>query len=475
MTTDYVWIYPHRTTEATIRKIREIAPASEFIYYLYVLDKDDHLLGALSLRTLLLALPTAFIERIMETDLVTVAPDTPAVDVASTIAQVRSAGGSGRRRRAARCSASSRSTTRSTPSCPTTSPRNCRTCARGIIRTPRRREAGGDRRVRRGPRAHHRIRGRPQSARRASRARTGGGVLLEDAQWRHARGRGIAARSRRARAASSNPARPGKAQRVTSGDAHVGWLSLFGTNSTPMRRTAACGSPPPRSASNSRATVGARATKGDLLERAARRSFQRRRVRRARRPPRTASRSRRNTASSCSKPRRRRATPCVDRAELRALARDAFRGGEGELGFVRARSNRSSSSCRRRARSTRATQRRRLGCCRARPRGEKSQLRISGGVGTVETLARCSAAARRRGRRWRSGGASSAAGTSRRTTSSARTRCSTKAPTSRACAPLPPRCSRRCAPTTQSTKPSSNERSALFRSSGRTSRPHRER
>ncbi|MBV9233747.1 MAG: magnesium transporter [Candidatus Eremiobacteraeota bacterium] len=87
MTTDYVWIYPHRTTEATIRKIREIAPVSEFIYYLYVVDGDDHLLGALSLRSLLLALPTAFIDRIMERDLVTVAPLTPAVDVASTIAK----------------------------------------------------------------------------------------------------------------------------------------------------------------------------------------------------------------------------------------------------------------------------------------------------------------------------------------------------------------------------------------------------
>ncbi len=87
MTTDYVWIYPHRTTEATIRKIREIGPASEFIYYLYVVDKDDHLLGALSLRALLLELPTAFIDRIMDTDLVTVAPDTPAVDVASAIAK----------------------------------------------------------------------------------------------------------------------------------------------------------------------------------------------------------------------------------------------------------------------------------------------------------------------------------------------------------------------------------------------------
>jgi CBS domain-containing protein len=87
MTTDYLWIYPHRTTEATIRKIREIAPVSEFIYYLYVLDKDDYLLGTLSLRTLLLALPTAFIDRIMDTDIVSVHPDAPAVDVAATIAK----------------------------------------------------------------------------------------------------------------------------------------------------------------------------------------------------------------------------------------------------------------------------------------------------------------------------------------------------------------------------------------------------
>ncbi|HKE37268.1 MAG TPA: CBS domain-containing protein [Candidatus Eremiobacteraceae bacterium] len=87
MTTDYTWIYPHRTTEATIRKIREIAPTSEFIYYLYVVDKDDMLLGTLSLRTLLLALPTAFIDRIMDTDIVSVHPDAPAVDVAATIAK----------------------------------------------------------------------------------------------------------------------------------------------------------------------------------------------------------------------------------------------------------------------------------------------------------------------------------------------------------------------------------------------------
>ena len=87
MTTDYTWIYPHRTAEQTIRKIREIAPESEFIYYLYVVDKHDRLLGVLTLRNLLLAAPDASIERIMESDVVTVAPGDEARDVAAAIAR----------------------------------------------------------------------------------------------------------------------------------------------------------------------------------------------------------------------------------------------------------------------------------------------------------------------------------------------------------------------------------------------------
>jgi magnesium transporter len=87
MTTDYVWIYPHRTAEATITKIREIAPTSEFIYYLYVLDAQDALLGVLTLRALLLASPTATIDTIMETDLVTLEPGASAEQVAALIAR----------------------------------------------------------------------------------------------------------------------------------------------------------------------------------------------------------------------------------------------------------------------------------------------------------------------------------------------------------------------------------------------------
>jgi magnesium transporter len=87
MTTDYVWIYPHRTVAATIDKIREIGPESEFIYYLYVVDRAEKLLGVISLRTLLLSLPTAFIHKLMDSDIVSVGPDTSAEDVASTIAR----------------------------------------------------------------------------------------------------------------------------------------------------------------------------------------------------------------------------------------------------------------------------------------------------------------------------------------------------------------------------------------------------
>jgi magnesium transporter len=87
MTTDYVWIYPHRTVAATIAKIRELAPETEFIYYLYVLDQSEKLLGVLSLRQLLLSAPEATIHTIMDSDIVSVHPDASAEDVASTIAR----------------------------------------------------------------------------------------------------------------------------------------------------------------------------------------------------------------------------------------------------------------------------------------------------------------------------------------------------------------------------------------------------
>jgi magnesium transporter len=52
-----------------------------------VVDKEDLLLGVLSLRTLLLADPAASIDTIMESDLVSIRPDTSSEEVAATIAR----------------------------------------------------------------------------------------------------------------------------------------------------------------------------------------------------------------------------------------------------------------------------------------------------------------------------------------------------------------------------------------------------
>ncbi|MBV9334127.1 MAG: hypothetical protein JO146_08975, partial [Candidatus Eremiobacteraeota bacterium] len=55
----------------------------------------------------------------------------------------------------------------------------------------------------------------------------GGGVLLEDANWRHLTSAGSATIPASARNVVESGA-PGRAQRVNAGNAGVGWLSLFG-------------------------------------------------------------------------------------------------------------------------------------------------------------------------------------------------------------------------------------------------------
>jgi magnesium transporter len=52
-----------------------------------VTDQAEKLLGVLSLRTLLLSKPDATIHSVMDSDLVSVKPDTAAEDVAATIAR----------------------------------------------------------------------------------------------------------------------------------------------------------------------------------------------------------------------------------------------------------------------------------------------------------------------------------------------------------------------------------------------------
>jgi magnesium transporter len=57
MTTDFVDIKDDMTADQTIERLRELAPDAETIYYLYVVEDGDRLVGVISLRDLIVAKP----------------------------------------------------------------------------------------------------------------------------------------------------------------------------------------------------------------------------------------------------------------------------------------------------------------------------------------------------------------------------------------------------------------------------------
>jgi Mg/Co/Ni transporter MgtE len=89
MTTNYVAVPPGITVGEALERIRRDPDAhdAETIYYVYVLDTDDKLLGVCSLSDMVLADPTDPIERIMHADPMYVKVDTPRDDVLEEIAK----------------------------------------------------------------------------------------------------------------------------------------------------------------------------------------------------------------------------------------------------------------------------------------------------------------------------------------------------------------------------------------------------
>lgn len=75
MTTDFVSLNEDDTVEKAIRKVRKAAPSRETIYYNYVVDDDNRLLGFISLRKLIVARPKQKIKDLMKTDMLSVYVD----------------------------------------------------------------------------------------------------------------------------------------------------------------------------------------------------------------------------------------------------------------------------------------------------------------------------------------------------------------------------------------------------------------
>lgn len=87
MTTDFTAVSENLTVEQTIKQLRKIAREVESIYYIYVVDEEDHLKGVLSLRDLILSSPKTKIKQIMLSDIISVKADDDQEEVAETISK----------------------------------------------------------------------------------------------------------------------------------------------------------------------------------------------------------------------------------------------------------------------------------------------------------------------------------------------------------------------------------------------------
>ncbi len=87
MTTEYASVPDDITCGEAISRLRLQAPNNEMIYYIYVLGSDRHLLGFISLKTLILARPNTLVSELMESDIVSVRVDEDREQVANKMAR----------------------------------------------------------------------------------------------------------------------------------------------------------------------------------------------------------------------------------------------------------------------------------------------------------------------------------------------------------------------------------------------------
>jgi len=87
MTTEYLAFPPDMTVEEAIKELRLEAPNVETVYYLYILDYEEHICGVISLKNLILAAPEAKLRDIMMTPVKTLPLDAAEKDVAEFVSK----------------------------------------------------------------------------------------------------------------------------------------------------------------------------------------------------------------------------------------------------------------------------------------------------------------------------------------------------------------------------------------------------
>jgi magnesium transporter len=85
MTTEFIALPESMTVEQVIARLRDTKPDAETISYLYVVDDQGHLVGVLSIRSLLTSAPETPISQLMSKDVVYVRTDASVDDVAGAL------------------------------------------------------------------------------------------------------------------------------------------------------------------------------------------------------------------------------------------------------------------------------------------------------------------------------------------------------------------------------------------------------
>ncbi|MBA3689002.1 MAG: CBS domain-containing protein [Chloroflexi bacterium] len=87
MTTDFITVTPEMTAEQVIERLRDLHPDADQVYYLYVTDADGVLVGTITLRGLIVAVPETAVRDFMRSDPISVSVDLDAEEVGAAIAR----------------------------------------------------------------------------------------------------------------------------------------------------------------------------------------------------------------------------------------------------------------------------------------------------------------------------------------------------------------------------------------------------
>ncbi len=85
MTTEYVSVQPDMTAAQTIEHLRKVGEEAELVYYVYVTDAEEHLIGVFSLSDLIIAQPETPITQFMHKRVVSVELNTEQNEIAQIV------------------------------------------------------------------------------------------------------------------------------------------------------------------------------------------------------------------------------------------------------------------------------------------------------------------------------------------------------------------------------------------------------